>query len=165
MQRTAEREIEILVKLNKAGAQCTYFYDKHFAKDAVFFAMQFCEQSLGKALSELGAGSRTVPERWALARGLVEALASVHAAGVFHNDIKAENVLLAGSGASRRVLLADFNLAWEPSAADGARTSFTMSTFRERGVNVNVFAPELIEPDAAARGGRPWQPRPGPTTV
>jgi serine/threonine protein kinase len=52
---------------------------------------------------------------WLGAR-LAEALAHAHAQGVVHRDVKPANILLSRSG---RPFLADFNLAFQPHAADG----------------------------------------------
>ncbi len=57
------------------------------------------------------AGVLSLPEAQTVVRQLSRALASVHAAGVVHGDVKPENVVVSESGGGLRVKLIDFGVA------------------------------------------------------
>jgi serine/threonine-protein kinase len=80
-------------------------------------------------------GPLTPPEAAKLARQLGDALATAHASGVIHRDVKPENVLLAKTGAK----LADFGIARLPD-----------STLTRAGVVLGT--PAYSAPEALASG-------------
>jgi hypothetical protein len=79
-------------------------------------------------------GPLTGADLWRLAHGLAEALATMHAAGVIHRDLKPGNVLIA-DGAP---VVIDFGLA---QVVDDARITRTGTMFGTPG----YLAPELVE--------------------
>ncbi len=98
-----------------------------------FFVMELCD---GGSLADVidGAGGRLSPEILAPMLATIAAgLASLHARGVIHRDIKPHNILICGSGAK----LADFGLA---RAAD-----MTNLTAAGTGAGTLAYlAPELL---------------------
>ena len=145
----SDREKEILLKLRAAGARTPAFHTMFFDSDqsAVFTAMRYCPSSLAQELDLMERrGGRQLQARLELVRGVVEALASVHAAGVIHLDVKAENILLADSGdaggSGREVLLTDFNLSFEAKGGRGEpRPEVSMSTFTDKNLVVQALSP------------------------
>jgi hypothetical protein len=81
----------------------------------VSYFMTPMDSDLGTTIKRLRL-ARSVPRpvpapstRIRLATGLVRTLADLHAAGVFHVDIKPANILIKGEGGEERVALADFD--------------------------------------------------------
>jgi hypothetical protein len=79
-----------------------------------------------------------------IAKGIVQALANAHAAGIVHRDFKSDNVMLVGSArdAARRIVVTDFGLARSSLVApdqpltDGSRA--VLGT-------LDYMAPEQVE--------------------
>ena len=69
-------------------------------------------------------GPRPVPEVLALAAGLAEGLAAIHAAGVVHRDLKPENVLLADDGPR----LIDFGISRAEQASRLTQTGMVVGS-------------------------------------
>ncbi|WOQ69047.1 serine/threonine-protein kinase [Microbacterium limosum] len=95
-------------------------YDAHIAPGKMgYLVMELVE---GPSLRERAdAGPLPAAAVAALARDLADALATVHAAGIVHRDVKPSNILLAppgASGAPFRAKLADFGIAY---LTDGTR--------------------------------------------
>lgn len=74
-----------------------------------------------------------------LAGAILGALAHIHAAGVIHRDVKAENVLIDGEG---RILLTDFGIAQGVDATELTGTGQVVGTLR-------YIAPELMRGERA----------------
>ena len=89
----------------------------------VFFAMAFVE---GRTLSEVLSGGRLeIDEAIDISIQLADGLASAHARGVVHRDIKAGNVILTDDG---RPVLLDFGLAQMGGESRITRTGATVGT-------------------------------------
>jgi serine/threonine protein kinase len=101
------RESEVLASLEHDGIV------RHVAHGTAgdgtpYLAMEWIE---GQDLSvRLQAGALPVAETIALARAVAEALASAHARGIVHRDVKPSNVLLLG-GSTASPKLVDFGVA------------------------------------------------------
>ena len=80
----------------------------------------------GPALSTVvtDKGPMTPAEAQEIAAGLAEALATIHAAGVVHRDVKPANVLLAAHGP----YLIDFGIARDAAASTITRTGIVVGT-------------------------------------
>jgi serine/threonine-protein kinase len=87
--------------------------------------------------STLGRGAPPLARAVAIARAVADGVASAHAAGVVHRDLKPDNVLLAADG---RVVVTDFGIA--RAAADVAGASQTLGTFLGTPA---YMAPEQVE--------------------
>lgn len=86
------------------------------AQDAIM--MDYCSGGDLFAALQKDRHSFTEERAAGIMRGLLSALAHVHARGIVHRDVKVENVLLAGS----RPVLADFGLAaWKSDRAQMMR--------------------------------------------
>ena len=83
----------------------------------------------------------------ALAMGLAEALAAIHAAGVIHRDLKPANVMLEDG----QPVVIDFGIAHVPDATRLTRTGLVMGT-------PGYVAPEVIEgqPSSSATDMHSW---------
>ena len=83
----------------------------------------------------------------ALAEGLAEALAAIHAAGVVHRDLKPGNVMLSGG----YPVVIDFGIAHVPDSTRLTKTGLVMGT-------PGYLAPEVIEggPASGASDVHSW---------
>jgi eukaryotic-like serine/threonine-protein kinase len=80
------------------------------------------------------------PEEAAVvALSVCRALAAVHAAGLVHRDVKAQNVMREAGG---RILLMDFGAGWDPALPSDQTVGRTRGT-------PNYMAPEVIAGDGA----------------
>lgn len=107
--------------------------------DVVALVLDLIEGSCVRA--RLQAGPVPPQEAAAIVAGVCSALATVHAAGVVHRDVKPENVLLASDG---RALLTDFGSA------------FVVGQPRATGVGLPAGTAEYVAPELA--GGAPPTP-------
>lgn len=107
----------------------------------VYFAMDYCPDSLGARLAREG----PLPEADVLriALDVVGALGFAHAKGIIHRDIKPDNVLLRADGTA---VLTDFGIA-------RAVSGYVAST----GHNMTIGTPQYLSPEQAQ--GRELDPR------
>lgn len=128
-----EREARIAASLNHPNL--VKVFDFSAEGERPFLVMEFVA---GGTLAE--ARGSLDPE--ALARGLLEAVAHIHAAGILHRDIKPANVLLGADGSPR---LTDFGIARGDDTSALTQTGQVLGTVR-------YMAPEVAE-------GRPATPQ------
>jgi serine/threonine protein kinase len=101
-----ENEARVLAKLG--GRRVPMVYELGALEDGrPYFVM---ERLVGRDLAERSQAQLPIQEAVRVVTELLLALEEVHAAGVVHRDIKAENVFLTDDG---RVVLLDFGLARE----------------------------------------------------
>jgi hypothetical protein len=126
-------------------------------------AQQLCGLAMkweeGGTLAELlhsptrawGAGTG---DRLQLCAQLASGLASLHAAGVIHGDVKGENVLLSDHPAAPHPRFADFGFA-EIRAATSAASSRVSAAVGEKRGTWPYMAPEMLRepPEGVSRGG------------
>jgi serine/threonine protein kinase len=99
--------------------------------------------TLGQRVSD--DGPLPGPEVRALALGLAEGLAAVHAAGVLHRDLSPANVVLGPDGP----VLVDFGIARFAGVTTLTMTGTVVGT-------AGWLAPELLRDDVAAEAGDVW---------
>lgn len=129
-RRRFEREVATLVRVR--GARVAEVLDADIAAEPPYIVTRFVDGvPLSAWVSEYG--PLAAADLRILARGLLEALEAVHAAGVVHRDIKPGNVLLAEGGP----VLIDFGIA---HATDDTRLTATGLISGTPG----YFAPETV---------------------
>ncbi len=108
----------------------------------LYLAMEFVP---GRTLKEVLAGSGRFSPATALEimAGVLDGLATAHAAGIVHRDVKPENVLVTADG---RVKVADFGLARAQSAAGHTRAGLLIGT-------VAYVPPEQVTGGSTGPGG------------
>ncbi len=104
-----------------------------------FLEMEFVR---GKTLSKWIEDGPSFEQRVAVMLQLLEALDYAHRAGVFHRDIKPDNVMVREDGS---IVLIDFGLAWLTGQASATLT--THSTW-----SLDYAPPEVREDPSASRG-------------
>jgi len=115
-------ETRVLARLHHPAV--VTLYDAGTDGDRAFLVMQLVDgESLRQRLARLG--PVTVAEAGHLATVLAGALASVHAAGVTHRDVKPGNVLLDAGGEPH---LADFGIATALDSTRLTRTGMAVGT-------------------------------------
>ncbi len=125
-------EARAIAALNHPGI--VQVYDIDLAADPPYLVM---ERVAGPSLKErLVTGALTASEVRALGIQIARALASAHAAGIVHRDVKPANILAAGAGAWK---LADFGVAHVPDS------SLTMT-------GQFIGSPAFAPPEALLRG-------------
>ncbi len=111
------RELALARKVTHPGI-CR-LHDVHQHDDRAFLSMELLA---GESLADrLRRGPLPAPELDDLARQLVAALATLHAAGVVHRDLKSGNIMLVPGDAGVRAVVTDFGLARSLVPAGDAR--------------------------------------------
>lgn len=111
--------------------------------DDVFLVMERAEGGSARDLLERE-GPLAPPRAVAIALDVLDALEALHAHGLVHRDVKAENVLLDAGG---RALLGDLGSAQE------SRVDLTRTSHGADGSSLSTVAPEVLrgaKPDARA---------------
>ena len=117
-------------------------YDQGEDGPFLYLAMEYVP---GRTLKEMLSDSGRLPPAVALEimTGVLDGLASAHASGIVHRDVKPENVLLTPDG---RIKVADFGLARALTAAGHTRTGLLVGT-------VAYVPPEQVTGDSAGPRG------------
>ncbi|WP_278263873.1 serine/threonine-protein kinase [Nocardia sp. AG03] len=100
-----EREADLAAQLEHPNIVTVY--DRGVDDGRLWISMQFVDGTDAATLAH------PVPVETALhiIEGTAAALDHAHRSGILHRDVKPANILLTGTGGSRRVLLADFGIA------------------------------------------------------
>jgi serine/threonine protein kinase len=99
-----QREAQLLARVSDPGI--VQIFDVGHAEEGPYYVAELVD---GESLADrLRRGPLPVPDALAIAEQLCSALASAHAQGVVHCDVKPANVLLAPNG---RVKVGDFGVA------------------------------------------------------
>ncbi len=137
---------ELLLARKISHANVCRVFDTGTADGVAYLSMEYVE---GETLAERFARSRPLgpgpdPDAEAILRQIIDGLGAAHAAGVIHRDLKAQNILVAGTG---RVMLTDFGLArmagveesraqlvgtpatWAPEQARGEPATFASDVY------------------------------------
>ncbi len=127
------REAHVAAGVQHPNVVPVYDYD---AGARPYLVMEYVPGGDLAARSQAG----DVPDPEQLARELLSALRSIHAAGVLHRDIKPQNVLIDGAGHAR---LTDFGIAQPRDATSLTRTGQVIGT-------ESYLAPEVMAGDPAS---------------
>ena len=153
MKSLIEREIAIHKHLNERSTRATHILGSKLDVDrgdgAIYTAMELCGESLATWLKNAGTagGAPAIShvERMDAVRQLAQAVEDVHAAGVTHNDIKADNCLRSADGEFK---LADLGLGVRLKDANKATdgNTYSLTTFEGYGVNIGLQGrpPEVL---------------------
>ncbi|MCT7970983.1 protein kinase domain-containing protein [Laspinema olomoucense] len=169
------REGRILAKLNHPSL--VRVQDLFEERNTAYLVMELlCGKTLGQELDEQP-GKKLDPQRVReIITALVSALAATHQAGVYHLDLKPDNILLTPEG---RIVLIDFGAAKQESTAIGPTRStraFTPdyappelignqaigpeSDIFELGMLLHQMLTGTLPPPALSRLiGEPWEPQ------
>jgi WD40 repeat protein len=169
------REGRILAKLNHPSL--VRVQDLFEERNTAYLVMELlCGKTLGQELDEQP-GKKLDPQRVReIITSLVSALAATHQAGVYHLDLKPDNILLTPEG---RIVLIDFGAAKQESATLGPTRStraFTPdyappelignqaigpeSDIFELGMLLHQMVTGTLPPPALSRlMGEPWEPQ------
>ncbi|KAA6400880.1 MAG: putative SNF1A/AMP-activated protein kinase [Streblomastix strix] len=138
LEKFYEREWDAAGKLNRPEFQCPfimkYLRAKAFETDAVILMEYANAKSVDSIVKDKTKNLSSGTCR-ALSKQILEGMRLVHAAGLIHRDIKAENIMMHSSSGSIKVKIADFGLAKVISEAQLAVTDL--------GTPFNM-APELL---------------------
>lgn len=126
------REFSILAAMRHPNLVCVYDLNKITGKNEYFFTMEFVKGvEFYKAIKEL-----SLKEKLHLFSLLVQALDYIHASGIFHGDIKSENILVYQEmNGAYNLKLMDFGLA--------VREQEKINT--KAGGTLEYLAPELFQ--------------------
>ena len=148
------REVDTLYKLQGSQARVVTYLALHAEDDWIYLGFERCAGSLAAALAALDdqtppaplssfvAQLRTRGGRVSVLREVTQVLAEVHACGVSHNDLTANNVLATPNGTLK---LHDLQLA-VAAPEDQGSLSFSLTTFTSAGLELNMVrrAPEML---------------------
>ncbi|KAA6385639.1 MAG: hypothetical protein EZS28_018835 [Streblomastix strix] len=138
LEKFDEREWDAAGKLNQPQFQCPfimkYLRAKAFETDAVILMEYANAKSLDSIVKDKTKNLSSGTYR-ALSKQILEGMRLVHAAGLIHRDIKAENILMHSANSITKIKIADFGMA----KAD-VSTQIGMSAM---GTPLNM-APELL---------------------
>lgn len=103
------REARLAASLNHRNIVIVYDFDQ--ANDGTLFIVM--EHLSGQKLSDVirRDGSLDFSRATRLGLQIAEGLDAAHHAGVIHRDIKPDNIMVAGAGASEQIKLMDFGIA------------------------------------------------------
>lgn len=136
-----EREATLLSTLENDGI-VGYVAHGKLPDGRAYLAMEWLE---GESLeARVARGSLTIEESLAVARRVARALASAHALGIVHRDVKPGNIILRDSDPSRAMLV-DFGIA-RASESSGTPRALTQT-------GVAIGTPAFMAPEQA-RGER-----------
>ncbi|KAA6397429.1 MAG: putative AGC family protein kinase [Streblomastix strix] len=138
LEKFDEREWDAAGKLNQPEFQCPfimkYLLAKAFETEAVILMEYANAKSLDSIVKDKTKNLSSGTYR-ALSKQILEGIRLVHAAGLIHRDIKAENILMHSANSITKIKIADFGMA----KAD-VSTQIGMSAM---GTPLNM-APELL---------------------
>ncbi|KAA6384555.1 MAG: putative AGC family protein kinase [Streblomastix strix] len=114
IEKFDEREWDAAGKLNQPEFRCPfimkYLRAKAFQTDAVILMEYANAKSLDSIVKDKTKNLSNGTYR-ALSKQILEGMRLVHASGLIHRDIKAENIMMHSSNGSTKVKIADFGLA------------------------------------------------------
>jgi hypothetical protein len=122
-------------------------YDIGEADGHRFLSMELATGGTLRSQMEPGAKPRSVDDRIADARAIIQGVAALHSAGIVHRDLKPENILRTADG---RLLVSDFGLATDPGA--GPATTVMIGTPRYMAPEVVMGDPATVRSDVWALG-------------
>ncbi|KAA6355464.1 MAG: hypothetical protein EZS28_049009 [Streblomastix strix] len=121
-----QREWDAAGKLNQPEYQCPfimkYLRAKAFQTDTVILMEYANAKSLDSIVKDKTKNLSSGTYR-ALSKQILEGMRLVHASGLIHRDIKAENIMMHSLNGSIKVKIADFGLAKVISEAQMAVTA------------------------------------------
>ncbi|CAO2038755.1 unnamed protein product [Urochloa humidicola] len=122
VQQQVMREIEIMRRVRHPNIVC--IHEVMATKRSIFVIMEFVGGSFLNAYLALHAAGRGLAERsaWRVFHQLVSALDYCHSLGVYHRDVKPDNILVDGAG---NIIVADFGLS---ALADAGRREAPLHT-------------------------------------
>lgn len=126
------REARAAAALNHPHIVAVYDIGRH--AQGAYFAMEYCAG--GDLRERLRARPLAPPAAASLVRKLADAVATAHAAGVIHRDLKPGNVLLTEAGEPK---ISDFGLTSTAGGGDLTRTG-------EVAGSPSYLAPEALDP-------------------
>ncbi|KAA6364191.1 MAG: putative STE/STE20/PAKA protein kinase, partial [Streblomastix strix] len=114
LEKFDEREWDAAGKLNQPEFQCPfimkYLLARAFQTDTVILMEYANAKSLDSIVKDKTKNLSNGTYR-ALSKQILEGMRLVHAAGLIHRDIKAENIMMHSSNEITKVKIADFGLA------------------------------------------------------
>src|SRR5580693_2706835 len=144
MRSTVLREARLSSAIEHPNVCATYEVGE--SGDEAYIAMQYVP---GQPLDELIArGPATLQLVLSVGIQIADGLQAAHALGIFHRDLKPQNVMLTDGGL---VKILDFGLArrlhpeeagFDPSKPAVARTASMAETYTARGGTIRYMAPE-----------------------
>lgn len=137
IDREIEREARLTARLQHPNIVA--IYDVGHAGDRAYLVMEYVHGVSLRDLLDIRGGRLPEEEAVRYGRQMAEALAYAHGQGVFHSDIKPENVLITEDGIAKAV---DFGIA--------QTVNRTLSTGEARSIlgTIAYLAPEVIQGEA-----------------
>jgi eukaryotic-like serine/threonine-protein kinase len=156
-----EREAQLLASLNHPNIAAIYGVEE--AQGSTFLVLEFVD---GRSLADmLKSGAMHVPEAFAVAKQIADALASAHERGIIHRDLKPANVMVTADG---EVKVLDFGLGktldgegspgGDPSAPSAHSPTMTMAATQAGLImgTAGYMSPEQAKGRAADRRSDVW---------